>query len=203
MRLSRSLIAAALCAVALVGVAAPAEAAPGKDHFAVGDSVMLGAAEELRSLGFAVDATESRQAYKGPALIRQRAARLPANVIVHLGTNGTFPLETCRRIVKLAGPERRVFFVNISVPRSWEKGNNKVLAACDASFPADRVHVIDWKSAVAAHPRWLYSDHIHLNAAGQQGFARLIDGTVDDVVARARAQALENASGTGKADTLG
>ena len=202
----RSMSAALVLAVALgIVVSGPASAAPrgGKDRFAVGDSVMLGAADELRALGFKVDAQESRQSYKGPSLLRRQGTSLPANVVVHLGTNGTFPLDVCKRIVRTAGQSRRVFLVTVHVPRSWMKGNNKVIRACDEAFAADRVHVIDWNSTVAQHPSWLYSDRTHLKPAGQRGFAALVSSEVERAVRQARADALASASGTGKAHLIG
>ena len=192
-----AVVAAALCAGAL---AVPAQAAT--DRYAIGDSVMLGAAGDLKDAGFRVDATESRQAYKGPALVRSKRSHLPTNVVVHLGTNGTYPLSTCKALVKAAGPDRRVFLVTVHVPRSWKKANNRMLRQCDAAFAADRVHVIDWDKAASSHPAWLYSDHIHLKPAGSAGFARLIDSTVDDAIAQARVTALANAAGSGHAGLL-
>ena len=181
-------------------VAPPAMAA--NDRYAVGDSVMLGARSNLKEKGFGVDATESRQAYTGPALLRKKGDRLPTNVVVHLGTNGTYPLSTCKALVRAAGPNRRVFLVTVHVPRSWEKANNKVIRACADSFAPGRVTVIDWDAAVSQHPSWLYSDRIHLKPAGGAAFAKLIDSSVDEAVARARVDALAHAAGTGKAGLL-
>jgi len=173
-----------------------------QDRYALGDSVMLGAKQNLKGLGFAiVDAKESRQAYDGPRLIRSRGSALPTNVVVHLGTNGTYPLDVCKSIVKAAGPDRRVFLVTIHVPRSWKKGNNKVIQDCDAAFADDRVHVIDWDTAASQHPNWLWGDHIHLRPAGAKAFAQLIDQNVDDAVAAAHKAAIDNAGGTGTAGT--
>lgn len=174
-----------------------------KDRFALGDSVMLGAKSVLKGLGFAtVDAVESRQAYDGPRLLRKRGAGLPTNVVVHLGTNGTFPLNVCKKIVKAAGPTRRVFFVTVFVPRTWQRSNNKIIRECDAAFKKDRVHVIDWNAAVSGHPSWLWSDHIHLRPAGARAFAHLIDVTVDKAIRDAHRSAVGAAGGTGSAGTL-
>lgn len=151
-----------------------------KDRYALGDSVMLGAKYTLKDLGFGVvDATESRQAYAGPGLLRKRGASLPANVVIHLGTNGTLRLSDCRAMVKAAGPSRRVFLVTIHVPRSWQKSNNKVIRQCDAAFAADRVHVVDWDWAASRHPKWLYDDRTHLRPEGAKAFARIIDSAID------------------------
>lgn len=188
-------------ALACLSLVAPstAHAAPSKDRYAIGDSVMLGARTALKDVGFRVDATESRQSYAGPALIRKKGSTLPENVVVHLGTNGSFPLSTCKSIVRAAGPDRRVFLVTVYVPRSWQDANNAVIRKCEAAFAADRVHVVDWKAAASANRSWLYSDRIHLRPEGSRAFARLLDRAVDGAEAKARSRALANASGTGTA----
>jgi lysophospholipase L1-like esterase len=160
---------------------------------------MLGARSDLKDLGFVVDATESRQSYSAPALLRKRSGSLPENVIVHLGTNGTFPLSTCKSIVRAAGSERRVFLVTVSVPRSWERANNATIRRCASAFADGRVHVVDWHNAAADHRSWLYSDRIHLKPAGAAAFARMLDSAVDTAEQEERAQALAQASGSGVA----
>ena len=187
--------------VVLSALAAP-PALASDDRYAVGDSVMLGARSNLKDAGFGVDATESRQAYTGPALLRKKGDRLPTNVVVHLGTNGTYPLSTCKALVKAAGPNRRVFLVTVHVPRSWERSNNRTIRACADAFEPGRVHVVDWDALARKHPSWLYSDRIHLKPAGAAGFSRLIDSAVDDAVTRARIDALAHAAGTGKASLV-
>ena len=164
---------------------------------------MLGARSALRDTGFGVNAAVSRQAYSGPALLRQKGADLPQNVVIHLGTNGTFPLSTCRRLVRIAGPERRVFLVTIHVKRSWAKTNNAMMRQCDASFADDRVHIIDWNREASRHPSWLYSDGAHLRPSGAAAFTRLLDSSVDEAITKARYQALAQASGSGKATVNG
>lgn len=182
-------LAASVVLVSGLAFVAPAAGTTSSDRFAIGDSVMLGARSALKELGFRVDATESRQSYSAPRLIRQRADRLPENVVVHLGTNGSFPLATCKAIVRAAGKDRRVFLVNVYVARSWEDRNNAVIRQCDEAFRTDRVHVVDWNEAVSANPGWLYGDRIHLRPSGGAAFARLIDRSVDQAVATARAAA--------------
>jgi hypothetical protein len=179
-------MAVATVATATVLVAAPVGAVtPARDRIAVGDSVMLGARPALKERGFAVDAAVSRQSYSAPALLRAKGRGLPRNVVVHLGTNGSFPLETCRKLVRTAGPDRRVFLVTVSVPRSWEAANNRVLRSCARSFAPDRVTVVDWKAVAQRNPGWFYSDRVHLKPAGAEAFARLIDTAVDAVDERA------------------
>lgn len=146
--------------------------------YAIGDSVMLGAKSQLRKRGIAVNATVSRQAYSAPAMVRKRSSSLPRNLVVHLGTNGTFPLDTCKRLVRNAGAQRHVYLVTVSVPRSWEKSNNRTLRKCAGSFPASRVTLVDWKGLASRNPAWFYSDGVHLKSAGAVGFARLIDRAI-------------------------
>src|SRR6188768_2080308 len=103
----------------------------------IGDSVMLGAKQELRARGFGVvDAVVSRQFYRAPALVRywRRQGRLPEDVVIHLGTNGTVNLTDCYHAVRAAG-RRKVFLVNLKVPRSWRAGDNQRLHHCAKHFP--------------------------------------------------------------------
>lgn len=149
------------------------------DTITVGDSVQLGAKWALLKRGVdIVDAKVSRQAVTGPGILRKRGAQLPTNVVIHLGTNGSYSLEDCKEMVRVAGPERRVFMLTISVPRRWEKVNNETIRRCARAFPVGRVEIIDWKAATKAHPSWLYSDGIHLPPAGAKGYARLIEQAV-------------------------
>ena len=140
---------------------------------------MLGAKYRLKALGFGVvDALESRQAYTGPAELRRRGGSLPETVVIHLGTNGTFPLATCRSMVTAVGPSRHLFLITIHVPRSWTKGNNKVIRKCAAENPA-QVTVIDWDWAASRHSAWLYSDKTHLTPVGAKAYARVIDEAIE------------------------
>ncbi|MDO8309545.1 MAG: hypothetical protein Q7V58_14465 [Actinomycetota bacterium] len=200
MRVTRrwTVISVATLAIALALPSIPASAAPDGDRYALGDSVMLGAKSNLKARGFSiVDAAVSRQAYSGPALLRKRGESLPKDVVIHLGTNGTFPLDVCKKIVKAAGKERRVFLVTVHVKRSWTKGNNAVIRDCAASFRAGRVTVVDWDWAASRHPEWLYSDGAHLNPAGAKAFARIISQAIE----RADAAAVAPAPGTVPAST--
>lgn len=178
----RSLLVLPLAAALLVAAAPHAGAADrpsAPNAYAIGDSVMLGAKSQLRKRGIAVNATVSRQAYSAPAMVRKRSSSLPRNLVVHLGTNGTFPLATCKRLVRNAGAQRHVYLVTVSVPRSWEGSNNRTLRRCAESFPPSRVTLVDWKGLASRNPGWFYSDGVHLKSAGAVGFARLIDRAIN------------------------
>lgn len=179
MRLPLLIAGVLLGAAGLAPAAQAADQSDSLDTITVGDSVQLGAKWALLNKGVdIVDAKVSRQAATGPGLLRKRGEKLPTNVVVHLGTNGSYALEDCKEMVRIAGPERRVFMLTIAVPRRWEKVNNDTIRRCGRAFPAGRVQIIDWKAATKAHPSWLYSDGMHLPPAGAKGYARLIKAAI-------------------------
>ena len=170
-------IAALVVAGVVAGVAMAGPAAAANDAYALGDSVMLGARWALQRQGIDVDAQKNRQARSAADLLRQRAARLPTHVVVHLGTNGTMPDDACRSILRAVGPERHVYLVSIKARRSWVPGNNRRIRACAAAHPG-QVSVIDWAWAAGRHRNWLYADGIHLRPDGAKAYARIIANAV-------------------------
>lgn len=173
-----ALLASALLTGAVLATPGPASAAE-LDAIAIGDSVMLGAKSTLKKRGVkVVDAKVSRQAYTGPGLLRERGSALPQHVVVHLGTNGTYTLKMCKDLVKAAGDGRTVYLVNLKVPRSWEKKNNRMLSKCDSKFRSDQVVLLDWNALASQHPEYLYADGIHLRPEGAKAFARMVEKAV-------------------------
>jgi lysophospholipase L1-like esterase len=141
--------------------------------FAVGDSVMLGAASQLRAKGIVVDAAQNRQWNSGIALLRMHAVSgtLPRVVVVHLGNNGAISpaqLDTMLRL--LAG--RRVVLVNAHEQRSWQRQVNDTLREGVARWPGTAL--LDWDAAGAARPEWFWGDGIHLRPQGAQAYADLV-----------------------------
>ena len=145
------------------------------DAVAMGASVMLGAKSHLKAAGVTkVDAVVNRQASVGPGLVRERGASLPEHVVVHLGTNGTYTLKMCRRLVRAAGPARTVYLVTVKVPRAWEDVNNRMLRRCHAKFRSDQVVLVDWNSVASKNPEYLYADGYHLRPEGAKAFAQMV-----------------------------
>jgi hypothetical protein len=189
--LAAALAAAALALGALAAVPPAASAAPApgvvtaptglvsQGRYALGDSVMLGAAAALDYRSFTVNARTSRQFSTAVPLVQERLGWLPRNLVIHLGTNGYISLSDCKRVVSLAGSGRRVFLVTTKAPREWQSTNNSRIRACDAAFAPGRVMVIDWYRAAVNNPSWVYSDGIHLTSRGRTGYATLIDTFVD------------------------
>jgi len=69
----RALVLSAVLGVWLAATVAPALAIPG-GRYAIGDSVMLGAKDELQRRGFVVNAVQSRQFHDAVSIVRQKAA---------------------------------------------------------------------------------------------------------------------------------
>jgi hypothetical protein len=146
---------------------------PGK--IGIGDSVMLGAKDELRARGFArVDAVVSRQFYSADDTINYWKHRglLPKRVIVHLGNNGLIHGSDCDAAVRAAGTSRIIYFVNLKIPRPHRDPSNKALRACASRH--SNAHVIDWYSYSRHHDSWFYHDGYHLTPTGQIAYASFV-----------------------------
>lgn len=141
---------------------------------AFGDSVMLGAADQLAAQGVGVDAAVSRQFTEMTDLVLGAAAAgtLGHTVVVHGGTNGPVAEDDLHRL--LAGTtDRRVFLVTVRVPRPWEQFDNDLFARVVAQYPHARL--LDWKAVAEANPGWFYDDGIHLReGGGREGYASWI-----------------------------
>ena len=145
---------------------------------AIGDSVMLDAAADLKQdLGpsTVVDAVVGRQVVDGIArLSAYRAAGWLPNLtalVIGLGTNGPMSVAQCDQILSLAAGVPRVVFVNVRMPRPWESITNDTLATCTAHEPG--VTLVDWYDASAA-PGVLGPDQIHSSLAGASLYASLV-----------------------------
>ncbi len=154
----------------------PTPPVPGP-FFAVGDSLMIDIQPYLEAdlPGVTVDGMVSRQFESGVAVVQAaRAAGALGNVlVVELGTNGTVTPSDVDAMMQAAAGVRRVVFVNVDVPRSWEAADNAVLAAGVARYPGVAV-LADWYSLSSGHPEWFAPDQVHLQPAGARAMAALI-----------------------------
>ena len=152
-----------------VGAAIP----PGR--YAIGDSVMVGAKEELTALGIKVNAVTSRQFRDAVGIVQRLKAngKLRRKVIVHLGNNGILiEASDCDRISSIAGADRTVYLVNLRIPRSYRRIQNERLAAC-ARRRANTV-LLNWFAYSKDHPSWFAADGFHLTALGQSKYAGFV-----------------------------
>jgi peptidoglycan/LPS O-acetylase OafA/YrhL len=149
---------------------------------AIGDSVMLGAANQLRAAIDAmfpiavttVDAKESRQFSAGVDEIQMLKDQglLGQIVIVQLGTNGTVNPADFDRMMTLLSDRQKVVIINAKVPRPWEEQVNDTLAAGVKRYK--NAVLLDWHGYGGQHPEFFYDDGIHLRPDGAQFYAQLI-----------------------------
>ena len=142
---------------------------------AIGDSVMLGAANVLTERGITVDALKSRpfrQALEIGNYLKS-VNRLGEIVIIHLGTNNYVDQKTLDEImVPLADVDTVVFVTNHVPSKKWQDPNNVLLRGMPDQY--GNVKILDWYTIAVAHPEYLYGDKIHLNPEGQAVYADLI-----------------------------
>jgi hypothetical protein len=143
--------------------------------YAIGDSVMLGSQPVLARHGYHVDAVVSRQASAGLQRLKQvrTAGKLPRNVVLGLGTNGTFTAAQCDAMVTAVGAGRRVFLVTPLAPRHWIAADDAVVRACAARH-REQVVLVDWARMAADHRAWFGPDGVHPNSAGRRQYTALL-----------------------------
>jgi hypothetical protein len=142
---------------------------------ALGDSVMLGAADRLAAAGFEVDARGCRQMGQGLDILagRRAAGTLPRVVIVALGTNWVITHADIRRALAIMGRRRLLVLVT---PRELGGGSGSdaaLVRAAGRRHPL-RIAVADWVRVSAGHGDWFAGDGIHLGAGGIDGMVRML-----------------------------
>ena len=163
-------------------VAVP-QSSPAVSHataFAIGDSVMLGAATELgAALGrVEVDAVVGRQVSTALAILQARRAanRLPDVVIVHLADNGPVTTRQVNALFDVLADVPHVLLLTIRVPDDFESHNNRLLT--QLALVRANVTVVDWHAASEGHPELFWNDGEHLRPEGAQVYAALIASTL-------------------------
>lgn len=144
---------------------------------AIGDSVMLGARDDLVAVGFRVNAQVSRQFRDAVGIVKDLKAsgKFRRKIVIHLGNNGILVEGSdCDRISSIAGSRRTVYLVNLKIPRSYRATQNRRLAAC-VDRHANTV-LLDWFHLSRDHPSWFAPDGYHLSSTGRARYASLLDG---------------------------
>jgi peptidoglycan/LPS O-acetylase OafA/YrhL len=148
---------------------------------ALGDSVMLGAAQALQDTIGAdrvlVDAEESRQFPAGVDKLQfyRDSGQLGEEVVVQLGTNGTVNPEEFDRMMEVLKGAKKVVVLNTKVPRPWEDQVNQVLADGVKKYKNQAV-LVDWHTIAGDHPEFFWDDGFHLRPEGAQYYSQLIAG---------------------------
>jgi lysophospholipase L1-like esterase len=182
MRRAAPLLVASLLLLLLVPSASGTTAS--QSAVVVGDSLAAGTAPYLPRLlpGWTIhqQAAAGVQTHEGVDRVRSLRLRLPAHLVVSLGTNDDPRLVTAfrrsvRTVVALAGTGRCVVWPNIVRPPAFGVsyvGFNRALAA-EARLAAG-LRVVNWAAMTRAHPEWLRRDGVHATAAGYRARAAAI-----------------------------
>jgi peptidoglycan/LPS O-acetylase OafA/YrhL len=153
---------------------------PGREVTAIGDSVMLAAAPQLRAAlpGSSIYALVSRQMSQGIQVARRLASsgELRPIVVVGLGTNGPITMAQVRALRAVAGPQRALVFVNTFVPRPWQPEVNGVLAAAARQYRG--ITLANWFIAIRNRTGLLWGDGVHPRPAGGLVYARMVAAAV-------------------------
>ncbi|MFL5845473.1 MAG: acyltransferase family protein [Solirubrobacteraceae bacterium] len=141
----------------------------------VGASVMLGAQEALEDrLGkkIVVDAAVGRNPDDIAARLEAYKAEdaLPNRVVVQAGENAPLREEDIERIHNALQGVRRVVFVNVHVPTTWEADVNNTLLALRGEWP--EMVIANWDKV--ARRDLLYDDGIHPTPDGAKVYAQVI-----------------------------
>ena len=140
--------------------------------FALGDSVMKGAAPTLAELGIVVDAVQDRQGKMGADIfiqLQDLGVTMDA-VVIHLGTNGPMSQKTLDSMMEAVAGVPRVVILTGKANRDWTDKNNKKIRALPTAYP--NVVVLDWELvATLCEGKCLTADGIHLDRDGMKYYA--------------------------------
>lgn len=145
----------------------------GRPPFAIGDSVMLGAADALAHAGIKVDARGCRSIDTGLSILarRKRHRRLPRVVVLALGTNFAYTRADTARALRILGPRQWLVLVT---PRGGDNAGDAAAMRRAARNHPHRVCLADWRRLSAGRSDWTSSDGIHLGPAGVRAYVRLL-----------------------------
>lgn len=146
----------------------------------IGDSVMLGAREVLRTAipGLEVDAEVGRQGADAPGIVRRlrEGGALGDHVVLHLGTNGYFPERHLREVLRELADRRTVVLVNAFARRDWTGPNNALFDRVSREHA--NVRLVDWQDLASRHPDYLVRDGVHLTVPGMRALSQAITAVV-------------------------
>jgi hypothetical protein len=152
---------------------------------ALGDSVMIGAAEKLAARlgpGFSMSAEVGRQADEFVAIAQRlkREGRAPNAMIVQMGNNGPLYSDEMEDLRKATSEVGELFLIDDHAPVSWIGESNQALDEAARDWP--HTALIDWAPVADAHENLLW-DGIHLTPGGAGLYARLVSAAVHEMVA--------------------
>ena len=138
----------------------------------MGDSLTVDIGEKFQELypGAVIDGKIGRQLYVAVEEAKSYSKYNNENsaIIFQLGTNGPFTESQIEELIKVFD-KADIYFVNIKVPRAWEKTVNTALK--EAQEKHSNVKLIDWYSVANSTKDLFEPDRVHLN---QNGIAEMV-----------------------------
>lgn len=146
----------------------------------IGDSVILDAKPYLEQSigGVYVDGHIGRQMWQAGDVLQglKRNKQLGSQVVLELGTNGSFNSRSLKAVLDGLKDESHVYLVTVRVPRPWERTVNKALEEAASNY--SNVLLIDWYEASEGHDEYFEKDGVHLTATGSEAFAALVKSSI-------------------------
>ncbi len=164
----------------------PVRGGPPKDTVkvtAMGDSVMLGAAPQLKERfgkSSYVNAEKNRQWSQGVTAVKvfKEQGKLGKVLIVHLGNNGPAKAEHVEAILKeIKGISHHLVLVTVRVTKPWQDSMNQVIKDAARKHPK-KIVIANWYRMSEGHRDWFYSDGTHLTRVGAENYTKLLAGSV-------------------------
>ena len=178
-----------------------------KEPLLIGDSVPLGLVDLFHQAysGGLLDACGNRQISMGQTVFDYYKDRGEAgkNIIIALGTNGSFTTEQLENFISDIGDSRNIFLITIRTNTLSQSATNQIIN--DVAARHSNVTIIDWASASNGHDDWVGDDGIHLTNAGRKAYMQLITDIVGkrNEIVTARKKANDEAGGAWQAPTDG
>ena len=139
----------------------------------IGDSLTVDIGEKLKEKypGAIIDGKISRQLTAATTTAQNYTKYNSENtaVIFQLGTNGPFTEGQAEELIKLFD-KSDIYFVNVKVPRAWEKTVNTALN--DLKEKHRNITIVDWYTVANSQGDYFEPDRVHLN---QNGIAEMIN----------------------------
>lgn len=165
-------------------IAAPmvsAALARSSNVFVVGDSLTTGSGPYTQSRlrgqvkRVAVNGRVGRTTSEGIGLLGSSTAKRSRVWVVELGTNdaasGSATKHNVGRVMRMAGANRRVIWVNVVRPGGYDRVNS---ALSSESARYSNLSIVNWAGFIATHRSYLRGDGVHCTTSGYRARGYLI-----------------------------